>query len=51
MSVGDLNLTKHKINNQHLIKWSSSTGYYGRCPVTDIEINKNGEIIYNGGSF
>jgi hypothetical protein len=29
----------------------SSTGCYGRCPVTDIEINKNGEIIYNGGSF
>lgn len=27
----------------------SSTGCYGRCPVTDIEIDKSGDVIFNGG--
>ncbi|WP_296149658.1 DUF6438 domain-containing protein [uncultured Flavobacterium sp.] len=27
----------------------SSTGCYGRCPVTDIEINKSGHVIFKGG--
>jgi hypothetical protein len=55
-SVGEISKfqkLKHKINNSDTFDKVivSSTGCYGRCPVTDIEINKNGEIIYNGGSF
>lgn len=44
---------KYKINNSESFDKVivSSTGCYGRCPVTDIEINKNGEVIYNGGSY
>lgn len=29
----------------------SSTGCYGSCPVTDIEIDKNGDVIYKGGYY
>jgi hypothetical protein len=44
---------KYKINNSESFDKVivSSTGCYGRCPETDIEINKNGKVIYNGGSF
>jgi hypothetical protein len=27
----------------------SSTGCFGRCPVTDIEIDKSGDVIFKGG--
>jgi len=42
---------KYKIDNSKSFDKIiiSSTGCYGRCPVTDIEIDKSGDVIFKGG--